>query len=492
MGGVEPNLTAEDWRAILDAAPPSAWPDAIRGVHADSRRIRPGFVFVAVKGHAGDGHRFIDDAVRRGASAVISEHAAKAAVPVAKVGDARAALARLSRAFYGYPDRGLRLTGVTGTNGKTSVAGFVHQLLEGAGRPAGLIGTVAYTFGQRQIPARRTTPGPPELQELLRSMRNEGCVEAVMEVSSHALDQRRVEGLAFDAAVFTNLSRDHLDYHRTMEAYFEAKMRLFRFDTLSRRIVGEDPWSDRLAEGFGPEVIRCGLGKGCAVRAENLRTDVSGTTAVLHSPWGSGEARLEIPGEHNIRNLLQALAVVGGRELPFEEALGAVGTLKAAPGRLERIPSTGGKVFVDYAHTPDALEKVLSTLRPLTEGRLTVVFGCGGDRDRSKRAPMVEAAAARADRLLLTSDNPRTEDPGRIFDDMREGLSGGEDAEVVPDRAEAIRRGVETLREGDVLLIAGKGHETVQEIGHQQVPFDDREVTLRALRERELYWTGVR
>jgi UDP-N-acetylmuramoyl-L-alanyl-D-glutamate--2,6-diaminopimelate ligase len=491
MGGVEPNFTAEEWRAILGKPAPAGWPKSVRGVHADSRRIRPGFVFVAVQGSRGDGHRFIDDAVRRGAVAVLTETAGNATVPLVRVADTRASLARLSRAFYRFPDRELCLTGVTGTNGKTSVAGFVYQLLETAGVSTGLIGTVAYKFGHREIPARRTTPGPPELQELLRSMRNEGCSHAVMEVSSHALDQRRVEDLEFDTAVFTNLSRDHLDYHRTMEAYFEAKVRLFEFETLSRRVVGEDSWSDRLVERFGPDVIRCGLGGGCDVRAENLRTEVSGTTARVFSPWGDGEVRLRVPGAHNIRNLLQAMAVLGGEDIPFERILEAVEGLHAAPGRLERIPSSVGKVFVDYAHTPDALDKVLSTLRPLTRGKLTVVFGCGGDRDRSKRAPMVEAAARHADRLLVTTDNPRTEDPEQIFQDMREGLTGSEDMDVIPDRSEAIGRAVCELRDGDVVLIAGKGHETVQEIGHQQIPFDDRDAALRALRERELYWTGV-
>jgi UDP-N-acetylmuramoyl-L-alanyl-D-glutamate--2,6-diaminopimelate ligase len=233
------------------------------------------------------------------------------------------------------------------------------------------------------------------------------------------------------------------------------------------------------------------LVEACEVRAVNLRGDVSGTTAVLHTPWGGGEVRLNLPGTHNIRNLLQALAVVGGRDVPFDRILEGVAALKAAPGRLERIPSSVGKVFVDYAHTPDALDNVLSTLRPLTKGTLTVVFGCGGDRDRSKRAPMVEVAARHAHRLLITSDNPRTEDSEQIFGDMREGLKGGERVEFVPDRAEAVARGIGELGQGDVVLIAGKGHETVQEIGHQQIPFDDREAALRALRERDLYWTGV-
>ena len=491
MGGMEQGLSAEAWGWILDGAPPPRWPAALRGLQVDSRRVRPGFVFVAVPGTREDGARFVEDAVRRGASGVIAEGHVRTSVPVARVQNAREAAARLARAFYGDPDRELRLTGVTGTNGKTSVAGFTHALLEAAGISAGLIGTVNYVFGHRHIPSRRTTPGPPELHELLRSMRNEGCVDAVMEVSSHALDQRRVSGLAFDAAVFTNLSQDHLDYHRDMESYFAAKASLFECETLSQRVVGEDAWSDRLAKRFGPDVTRCGLGAGCHVRAEIRDTDVSGTTAWIASPRGSGEVRLSIPGEHNLRNLLQAVAVVGGYGVPFEKILEGVGGLRAAPGRLERVPSTRGQVFVDYAHTPDALDKVLATLRPLTRHRLTALFGCGGDRDRGKRAPMVEAAARHADRLVLTTDNPRTEDPERIFADMREGLTGKEEVEIVPDRAEAIARAVETLAEGDVLLIAGKGHETVQEVGHQRFPFDDRREALRALRERELYWTGV-
>lgn len=491
MGGMEQRLSPEDWRWVLNAAPPARWPAAVRGLQVDSRRIRPGFVFVAVPGVVADGARFVEDAVRRGAVGVVAEGDVRAKVPVARVACAREAASRLSQVFYGYPDRELRLTGVTGTNGKTSVTGFVHGLLEGAGMSAGLIGTVNYVFGQRRIPSRRTTPGPPELHELLRSMRQEGCRDAVMEVSSHALDQRRVAGLAFDTAVFTNLSRDHLDYHSDMESYFLAKSRLFECESLMHRVVGEDAWSDRLAARFGSEVLRCGLGVDCGVRAEVRASDVSGTTAWLETPWGSGEVRLRIPGEHNLRNLLQAVAVLGGYGIPFERVLEGVPGLRAAPGRLERVPSSVGRVFVDYAHTPDALDKVLATLRPLTERRLVVVFGCGGDRDRSKRAPMVEAAARYADRLVLTTDNPRTEDPERIFGDMREGSTGEVAVETVSDRRAAIVRGVEVLGEGDVLLIAGKGHETVQEVGHQRFPFDDRQEVLRALRERELYWTGV-
>jgi UDP-N-acetylmuramoyl-L-alanyl-D-glutamate--2,6-diaminopimelate ligase len=460
-------------------------------VHADSRRIRPGWVFVAIAGHAGDGHRFVEDAVRRGAVGVLAQEAVSCKVPAVQVPDVRAALSRISRAFYGEPDRDLRVTGVTGTNGKTSVAGFVHQLLMSSGVEAGLIGTVVYAFGKRQIPARRTTPGPPELYELLRSVRQEGCTEVVMEVSSHALDQDRVADLAFDTAVFTNLSRDHLDYHHNLEDYFAAKVKLFTSETLTRRIVGEDEWSERLVDRFGPEVLRCGLGEGCDLRATDLTTDVSGTSARIHTPWGGGEVHLGVPGTHNIRNLLQALAVVGGRGIAMDDLLRQVKHLQAAPGRLERVPCSRGRIFVDYAHTPDALDNVLATLRPLTSGTLRVVFGCGGDRDRSKRAPMVEAALRYADQVYLTSDNPRTEDPKQIFADMRKGLQGGEPVSWIPDRAGAIETGVAGLEEGDVLLIAGKGHETVQEVGHQQVPFDDRHVALNALEKCNADETGM-
>ena len=484
----ERSLEPAAWRELFGGRMPQGWPRTMAGVTADSRLVRPGWIFVAVKGCDRDGHHFVEDAVRRGACAVVAERMPvhRLPVPVWIVGDARSALSVLAAAFHGFPSRSLQVTGVTGTNGKTSVTTFLRQLLERTGHPCGLIGTVLYAFGAREIPARRTTPGPAELQELLGWMRDAGCSHCAMEVSSHALDQKRAEGVEIDTAVFTNLSRDHLDYHGDMEAYFEAKRQLFTFPGLKHRLVGDGPWSARMAASFpGERFLRCGLGEDCDVRAQVLRADASGSWLGFETPWGGGESFLGLPGAHNVRNVLQALAAAACAGADWGELLAQVPALRAAPGRLEAVPAATGRVLVDYAHTPDALAKVLETLRPLVRGRLIVVFGCGGDRDRTKRAPMAAEVARFADWMLLTQDNPRTEDPNRIFADMLEGIPDTQRMNVVPDRAEAIRMGVEALESEDLLLIAGKGHETTQEFAGARVPFDDREVARRWLRERE-------
>jgi UDP-N-acetylmuramoyl-L-alanyl-D-glutamate--2,6-diaminopimelate ligase len=485
------SLSATEWALLLGAQPPADWPANLTGVQPDSRRVRPGDLFVAIDGSEGDGHRFAADAVRKGAVGIVATHELSLAlkVPVVQVPDARTTMVQLSRALFQHPDRDLRLTGVTGTNGKTTVVGFVRQLFEALDISCGQLGTVSYQFGQREIPARRTTPGAPDLHEYLRAMVDAGCEDCVMEVSSHALDQQRVAGLAFDCAVFTNLSQDHLDYHPDMESYFQAKRALFDFPTLRQRIVGEDVWSRRLATEFGAGVIRCGLAADCDVRADLQHADLTGLRAQVTSPWGEGLLEMTPPGEHNLRNMLQALAVCAGYGLPFDRLLAAVKNLKSAPGRLESVPSTCGKVLVDYAHTPDALASVIRLLKPLTRGTLSVVFGCGGDRDRLKRPLMVQAASL-ADEMILTNDNPRTEDPAQIFADMREGLRSGDVYNVIEDRRQAIAYGVGRLQADDLLLIAGKGHETVQVIGAVQLPFDDRAVAAAALAKRELSQTG--
>ncbi|MDF3130209.1 UDP-N-acetylmuramoyl-L-alanyl-D-glutamate--2,6-diaminopimelate ligase [Kiritimatiellaeota bacterium B1221] len=484
-------LTTPEWVALLGEKVPDLWPAELTGVQPDSRRIRSGDLFIAIEGFEGDGHRFVTDAIRKGAAGIVAAHAlpVRVSVPVVLVDDPRAVLTRLSRHLYGYADEKLRLTGVTGTNGKTSVVGYIYQLLEQCGHKCGQLGTVSYRFGEREIPARRTTPGAPELHEYLKSMADAGCGDCVMEVSSHALDQRRVDKLSFDAAVFTNLSQDHLDYHQDMESYFQAKVTLFRNSSLQHRIAGDDEWSRRLSEACGHPVLRCGFSDDCEVNATMLHSDLNGIKAEVRTPWGRGVFQLPQPGEHNLRNVLQALAVTAGYGLPFDELLTAVSRLKAAPGRLERVPSGCGTVLVDYAHTPDALENILSLLKPLTGGKLIVVFGCGGDRDRSKRPLMVRACAL-ADEMILTHDNPRTEDPAQIFSDMKTGLEAGDSYQVIEDRRKAIETGVNLLRGGDVLLIAGKGHETVQSIGAMQLPFDDRVVAGEFIAKREHSKTG--
>lgn len=487
----EVSLSVEAWGNLLGVTPPANWPKTVCGCHPDSRRIRKGMVFVAIQGHAADGNRFVEDAIRRGAIAVISDQPIRASVPVVQVANARETLSRLALHLMDYPDRELRMTGVTGTNGKTSVAGFVYQLLGHERLSAGLLGTVAYRFGERWIPARRTTPGPPDLQEFLREMVQSGCTECVMEVSSHALDQDRVEGVAFETVVFTNLSQDHLDYHPSMEAYFEVKARLFAFESVQHRIVGEDSWSQRLADRWPGQVLRCGFGEDCDVRAELLKEELRGSLIRLRTPWGEAEVLIPMPGRHNVRNVLQAVAVLGVHGVLFENLCCGIEMLTAPPGRLERVPATRGEVLIDYAHTPDALANVVATLRPLTSGKLIVVFGCGGDRDRTKRPLMVEAVAEKADQMILTSDNPRTEDPEQILQDMLKGCPEGIEPVLMADRSKAIGLAIDIMGTGDVVLIAGKGHETVQEVGSNQIPFDDRVVAERWLRQRELFESGV-
>jgi UDP-N-acetylmuramoyl-L-alanyl-D-glutamate--2,6-diaminopimelate ligase len=483
-GGQGVRIPESGWREALGVPVPRGWPAVVFGVCADSRQVRPGYVFVAVKGLRQDGHGFLQDAIARGAVAVVAEDAVTCAVPCVRVPDARIALAHACSTFFGHPARALRVTGITGTNGKTTVAFFLRQLLEAAGHPCGLLGTVHHSFGQREIPARQTTPGAPELHGLFASMREAGCGDCVMEVSSHAIDQDRVEGIPFAAAIFTNLSQDHLDYHRDMESYFQTKARLFAWESLRVRVAGEDAWSLRLTRERPGPWITCGLGEACAVRAVEARHDADGTSARLFSPWGEAEIRLPFPGEHNLRNALQSLAAACALGVPLATLLPVLPTLRPAPGRLEAVPCPVGRIYVDYAHTPDALARVLRALRPLAGGRLIVLFGCGGERDRGKRPLMAAEAAALADHLILTQDNPRGEDPQKIFDDMLAGLPPGAPAEVLPDRAAAIAHGVGLLAEGDLFLIAGKGHESEQKFAHHTVPFDDREVARDAVARR--------
>jgi len=486
-GRGEAHLTPDAWRKTLGVSVlPSGWPAYVNGVSCDSRQVRPGQIFVAVRGTQTDGAAYIAEALKRGAAAVVAETAPTFRVekPLVKVEDARVALARLAAELNGHPSRDLKVVGVTGTNGKTTVTVFIRQLLEACGLPCGLIGTVYYAFGSREIPSRRTTPGAAELQELLRSMREADCTHCAMEISSHAIDQKRIEALRLHTAVFTNLSQDHLDYHGDMESYYAVKARLFDVPDLQCRIVGEDESSLRLAAAHPGQVLRCGLGAENEVRADILHADRDGSLLRIRSPWGGGDVRLPIPGEHNVRNVLQALAAAMNAGAEWERCLAELQHLRSAPGRLEFIPSAIGRVVVDYAHTPDAIDNVLQTLRPLVKGRLILVFGCGGDRDRGKRAPMAARASERADLLLLTQDNPRTEDPNRIFADMLAGIPDGVRMEVIPDRSAAIARGIALLEEDDLLLIAGKGHETVQEFASHRVPFDDREVARACLRPR--------
>jgi UDP-N-acetylmuramoyl-L-alanyl-D-glutamate--2,6-diaminopimelate ligase len=463
----------------------------VTGVVSDSRAVRPGSLFVAISGQHADGGRYAGEAVEKGAVAVAAEGEVRIPRTAAfvKIPDARSALADLSAAFYGNPSAQMKMVGITGTNGKTTVAHLVADVLEGTGCSAGLLGTVEYRIGQRIIPASRTTPEPPVLQSLLRKMKDADCRAVVMEVSSHALVQQRVRGIDYDIAVFTNLSRDHLDYHRSREEYFRAKSILFENMGKGRKrghavLNADDPCGRRLLErnDIGARKCSFGIDADADVSAEDIQLTNEGTSYTLKSPWGEARVRSRMLGRFNVYNGLAAFAVCGILGVGVEDIAGVIAGTRRVPGRLEEVENESGfKVFVDYAHTDDALAHVLKTLREITPRRLIVVFGCGGDRDRTKRPAMAQVAGNLADRCILTSDNPRTEDPGSILEEVKSGFESAASYEIVEDREEAIRHAIESAGKGDVVLIAGKGHETFQEFANTTVPFDDRLVAEKYL-----------
>ncbi len=462
----------------------------------DSRQVTPGCVFVAVPGAAADGRTFIADAVARGCAAIVADR--EAAVPpgpvAIRVADVRWAVARLAAVFHGLTaaqGRGeLQVIGVTGTNGKSTTVYMIRSLLASAGRTAAMLGTIEYDLVGRKIKASLTTPGPVVLASHLSEAHAAGARFAVMEVSSHSLDQRRTDGISFSTAVFTNLTQDHLDYHQTLERYLLAKRRLFDGLTVSATAVvnGDDPSGDRIIEHCPARILRYGLEGRNQVRATRLESDLTGTRFLLTHPCGACEVRTHLVGRHNVYNALAAAAAGLAAGLDESAIQAGLASLANVPGRLQRVDTAdlGFNVFVDYAHTDDALRNVLGTVRPLTPGRVWCVFGCGGDRDRTKRPLMARAVAQAADRFIITSDNPRTEDPLAIIAQIEQGLSAADRAKAatVPDRAAAIRQAVAELREGDTLVIAGKGHEDYQILGQRRIHFDDAEVAAEAIRGR--------
>lgn len=461
----------------------------IIGIVYDSRKVAPGFAFVALRGVSSDGHDFIPKAIERGASVILAEQAppTDCAVPWVHVRHSRIALADAAAAFHGFPSRGMLLAGVTGTNGKTTIGFLLHHLMNGAQLRAGLLGTVFYDLGGEQVPATHTTPESLEIQGLLSQMKSNGCRGMVMEVSSHALDQQRVHGLAFDAAIFTNLTQDHLDYHGTMENYFQAKGLLFQSVADAGKgqmiINMDDPWGRKLIiqhESTG-RVTRYGFGVGADFRANDVRYDMTGTTFTLTAKGRDFLVRLPLIGDFNIYNALAAIAAGHALGINLRESIQSLKNAPQVPGRLERVTETGNlHVYVDYAHTPDALINVLRTLRALKPKRIITVFGCGGDRDLTKRPKMARAAEEGSDICVLTSDNPRSEDPAAIIADAKKGFSRSGHLEIA-DRKQAIRTAIENARDGDIILLAGKGHEDYQEIKGVRHPFDDRKIARQCL-----------
>ncbi|SHF24844.1 UDP-N-acetylmuramoylalanyl-D-glutamate--2,6-diaminopimelate ligase [Desulfofundulus australicus DSM 11792] len=464
----------------------------IKGISSDSRQVEPGFLFVAVKGFTTDGHLYVEQALARGAAAVVvqKEVPLPAGVTFARVPDSRLALALLAARFYGYPSRKMKLIGVTGTNGKTTTTHLLAAIYRLAGNKVGLIGTIANRIGDRVLPVVNTTPESLDLQRLLAEMVGEGVTVAVMEVSSHALALHRVAGCEYDAGVFTNITQDHLDFHRDMEDYLSAKMLLFR--NLGRGgkpalavINIDDPQAERIMAVTGVPVYTYGLSAGAQVRAREVRVTPRGARFTVTSPWGECRVHLKLTGYFNVYNALAALTAAGAGGVPLPLAAQALETVENVPGRFELVDrGQDFAVVVDYAHTPDGLENILTTARAITRGRLITVFGCGGDRDPSKRPVMGEIAARLSDLAVITSDNPRTEDPMRIISQVEEGARQvRRDYRVVPDRREAIRFALENAAPGDTVIIAGKGHENYQIIGTTRYPFDDREEAVKVLDE---------
>ncbi len=482
----------EPLRDVLPAVEHAGPDPRVTGLCIDSRRARPGDLFLAAAGSRTDGLSFAREAVERGAVAVVADRRAELPDSAAfvRVGDLARAKAVLADAFFGRPSQRLDVVGITGTNGKTTTSFMLRSILAMDGRGTGVIGTLGAWIGPRHEPLTNTTPDAVELQRLLARMVDDNLSAAVMEVSSHALVQRRVEQVAFDVGVFTNLTPDHLDYHGSMDAYGAAKGRLFELlpDDGTAVLNAADPQSRLYRMATRARVVQYALNAPADVSAEILRLDAEGTLFRLHAPEFGLDTRVasRLVGRHNVENALAAAAAALALGLPGPAIATGLQGLTAVPGRLEPVEcGQDFRVLVDYAHTPDALEKVLDLLRPLTRGRLLVVFGCGGDRDRAKRPLMGRAVAAAADRLVLTSDNPRSEDPQAILADIFAGIGPADRARAVcePDRREAIRQACTAARPGDVLLIAGKGHETTQVVGSCALPFDDREVA------REVLWS---
>lgn len=464
----------------------------ITGLAYDSRKAGPGIAFVAIRGTHADGHAYIPKAIEMGAAAIIAEQAPPedCTAPWIHVRHSRIALAQAAAALNGHPARSLTIAGVTGTNGKTTTAFLVHHLFNTAQLRSGLLGTVFYDLGGQHVPATHTTPESLEIQGLLAQMRDNGCRACAMEVSSHALDQDRVYGLPFAASIFTNLTQDHLDYHGTMEKYFEAKVRLFEMAAAEPRsalvINGDDAWGRKLIERFQHtgRVTRFGFGVQNEFRAINVRYDLTGTTFELEARGRSFLVRLPLIGDFNVYNTLGALAAAHGVGLNLREAVQNMQKAPQVPGRLERVSENSRfHVFVDYAHTPDGIVNALKTVRALRPRRIITVFGCGGDRDRGKRPKMAAAAEEGSDICVLTSDNPRTEDPEQILNDAKAGFTRPKNHAIIADRREAIRVALEGAWEGDIVLIAGKGHEDYQDIKGKKHPFDDRKVARQLLHE---------
>src|SRR3989440_7902384 len=469
---------------------------AVESIAYDSRRVQRNGLFVALRGEKSDGHDFIGQAIEKGAAVIVAERAEKnPRATCVIVENTRSAMADLSARFFNYPARKLKLAAVTGTKGKTTTTFLIKHICEKAGMRTGLLGTVRYEIGERVLPAARTTPESLDLQELLSQILNAGCKGAAMEVSSHALAQERTRGLEWDVAVFTNLTQDHLDYHGTMKNYFEAKTKLFEQLAQQQKkkkpvavINIDDRYGQQLLQRIDKKVsvVTFGMGSSADFRASNYRMEFAGTSYQLDARGKSYLVRVPLIGRFNVANSLAALAAATALGVGLREAVLSLAKSPQVPGRLEIVPAKRQfQIFVDYAHTPDALLNVLKTLRELESRRLIVVFGCGGDRDKQKRPLMAEAVDRHADYAIITSDNPRKEDPDAIIAEVEKGFRANQHEKIV-DRAQAIARAIELAQPRDIIVIAGKGHEAYQEFADHTILFDDIQVARRALENRPL------
>ncbi|MBW2039311.1 MAG: UDP-N-acetylmuramoyl-L-alanyl-D-glutamate--2,6-diaminopimelate ligase [Deltaproteobacteria bacterium] len=466
----------------------------IMDISYHSNRVKEGDLFVAIRGTKSDGHHFVEEVAKRGARAIIVERIPPHPidVPLVLVADTRKALALISAEFFSHPSQEIKLVGITGTNGKTTTSYLVESILKRARKRTGSIGTISYRFGGKELPAPTTTPQSYDLQRLLREMITGGTEYVVIEVSSHALDQERVRGCHFDIGVFTNLSPEHLDYHEDMNRYFAAKKRFFQEILVEAE---KDPWAiinldDPLLRELKRElrplgVMTYGLDQG-EVRVSRKEVSLKGIKAALSTPAGPLEIKTSLIGEYNLSNIMAATAVGICLGIPPETIQGGIEGFSRVPGRMERVGDGRPWVLVDYAHTPDALEKTIKGMKRLVRRRLLVVFGCGGDRDRSKRPLMGRIAVECADLAIITSDNPRTEDPLKIIEEIEKGArrASAHRYLVIPDRREAINKAISLAGPQDLVLITGKGHENYQIMGEEKLPFDDREEAQRALKKK--------
>jgi UDP-N-acetylmuramyl-tripeptide synthetase len=507
-------IMTESVNGVLAGKSGAPDPD-IQSIHYRSQSVLPGGLFVAIPGHQADGHAFIDDAVTRGAVAVIAERPVAIGVPYARVADSRKALAQISAAFYQNPSNSLKVIGITGTNGKTTTTYLVERMVAAAGGFPGVVGTINYRYAGKTFENPVTTPESLDLQRILAEMHQSGITHVAMEVSSHAIDLSRVVGCSFDVAAFTNLTQDHLDYHGSIENYWACKQRLFTEYLVKgvkkdRAVAVINVGNANGMELFSliraslpDQVISYGVTGEGQVYAVDFDQDGSGIRGRIMTPVGSFSFRSALVGQYNLENILCATGIGLALALPLSAICSGIQSLPNVPGRLEPVVNkTGRFIFVDYAHTPDALYNVLTALSALKKGaRLLCVFGCGGDRDRAKRPIMGKIAAEHADVVIVTSDNPRTEAPGNIIEEIVAGIRQEKiplltDADLVagkrtngyivaPDRKTAIHLGLMASSAGDIVLIAGKGHETYQILGTTKIAFDDRRETLAALSELE-------